>query len=252
MVSIPLKQVDGHATYQLRLDLGEAAQNVSNVEQHSTTAALLGYLDEKARADEDLSEEHMQNLRYRHDGVSSEARAEGTEHCESVKCAELMGRRLRDIGDEYMWQIYRDPQLSSYVDSMVNESGEKSAAQNAFEHFCEVVNIVLQCDESGAVQISIGRVAALFSYCYHLCKVYITRKGIMGVVGFLGQLLSYLIRCLYRSRFYTWLSSQGGWVQLVKQTYHLVPTFSNSPSFITPVIVGSVLLLGLMAYKFLT
>ena len=41
-------------------------------------------------------------------------------------------------------------------------------------------------------------------------------------------------------------------VQLVKQTYHLVPTFSNSPSFITPVIIGSVLLLGLMAYKFLT
>ena len=148
-VSIPLKQVDGRGTYQLRLDLGEAAQQVSRVEQHGTVAAVLGYLDEKARADEDLSEEHMQNLRYRHDSESSEAQVEGTEHRESIKRAELMGRRLRDIGDEFMWQIYRDPQLSSYVDSMVDETGEKSAAQNAFEHFCEVVGIILQCNESG-------------------------------------------------------------------------------------------------------
>ena len=149
-VSIPLKKVDGYGTYQLRLDLGDAAQQVSRVEQRSTVAAVLGYLDEKARADEDLSEEHMQSLRYRQDGESSEAQVEGTEHCESIKPAELMGRRLRDIGDEFMSQIYRDPQLSTYVDSMMNETGEKSAAQNAFEHFCEVVNILLNCDETGA------------------------------------------------------------------------------------------------------
>ena len=143
-VSIPLKKIDGRATYELRLDLGEAAGSVSSLEQHSTTAALLGFFDEKARTDQDLSEERTQHLRYRRDDeTGGERGVEAAERRENIRYAELMGRRLRDIGDEFMMQIYSDPRFSAMVDSMVDESEEKSAAQNAFEHFCEVANTVL-------------------------------------------------------------------------------------------------------------
>ena len=42
--------------------------------------------------------------------------------------------------------------------------------------------------------------------------IYLTT--LQDVVVFLGKLLSYLIRSLHRSRFYEWLSSQGGWVSM--------------------------------------
>ena len=29
-----------------------------------------------------------------------------------------------------------------------------------------------------ALKITVGRIAALFSYCYHLCKVYMERNGV--------------------------------------------------------------------------
>ena len=143
-VSIPLKKIDGRATYELRLDLREAEGSVSSLEQHSTAAALLGFFDEKARTDQDLSQELTQHLRYRRDDETGEERGvEAAERQENIKYAELMGRRIRDIGDEFMVQIYRNPRLSALVDSMVDESAEKSAAQNAYEHFCEVANILL-------------------------------------------------------------------------------------------------------------
>lgn len=145
-MSITLKQVDGQRSYELRLDLDEAGVNVSNVQQLSTAAALLGYFDEKARTDQDLSDERMRHLRYRRAGSdAAERRAEEA----SVSSAELMGRRIRDIGDEFMAQIYTNPRMTSYVDRIVDGEGEQSTAQSAFCHFCEVVNILLQCDESG-------------------------------------------------------------------------------------------------------
>ena len=155
LVSIPLTQVGGRETHELRLELGEeAGVNVSSVQQRSTAAALLGYFDEKARTDQELSEERTQHLRYRQQDVeagstSDAAAGEEKDTQTSLKSAELMGRRVRDIGDEFMAQIYQDPRLSSYVDSMVNRSEDKSATQSAFNHFCEVANILLQCNESG-------------------------------------------------------------------------------------------------------
>ena len=152
LVSIPLEQIGSRDAFELQLDLHEAAEGVTIVQQRSTAAALLGYFDEKARSDRELSEERTQHMRYRQE--ESDGGTEGSqkekEQKETVKYAELMGRRIRDIGDEYMDQIYRDPTMGSYVESMVTPSEEKSAAQNTFEHFCEVANILLECNDYGA------------------------------------------------------------------------------------------------------
>lgn len=149
-VSIPLRQVGGGGSYELRLELGEAGVNVSSVQQVSTTAALLGYFDEKARTDQELSEERTQYLRYRRDdSEASHVLVEEKADRESVKSAELMGRRVRDIGDEFMEQMYSNPRMSAMVDAIVTESRDKSASQNAFEHFCQAVNVILGCNESG-------------------------------------------------------------------------------------------------------
>lgn len=169
-VYISLKQVDGRGIHELQLELSEAAESVSSLEQRSTAAALLGYFDEKARTDQDLGEERTRHLRYRQRDETSEAGEEESERKESVTNAELMGRRVRDIGDEYMDQIYRNPQLGSYVDSMVNETAEKTAAQNAFEHFCEVASILLDCNDYGAGVYSMRECLCMqrFFLCIHI------------------------------------------------------------------------------------
>ena len=150
-VSIPLRRVGGRGAFELRLELGEAGANVSAVQQHSTAAALLGYMDEKARSDQELSQERSQHLRYRQDEAPGDEALAGEEDRESVRAAELMGRRVRDIGDEYMAQMYRDPRTSSFIENIVRVDGDSaSSAQTAFTHFCEVVNVILQCDECGA------------------------------------------------------------------------------------------------------
>ena len=147
--SIPLRQVGGRGALELRLELGEDGASVSAVQQRSTAAALLGFMDEKARCDQELSEETSQHLRYRQDEASPGLERE--EERESVRAAEMMGRRVRDIGDEFMVQMYRDPRTSSFIDDIVTaEARNVSAVQSAFSHFCEVVNIILQCDELGA------------------------------------------------------------------------------------------------------
>ena len=147
-VSIPLRQAGGRGTLELRLELGEDGASVSAVQQRSTAAALLGFMDEKARSDQELSEESSQHLRYRQDEASGLA---GEEERESVRAAEMMGRRMRDVGDEFMAQMYRDSRTSSFIDDIVRvEANNASAVRTAFTHFCEVVNIILQCDESGA------------------------------------------------------------------------------------------------------
>ena len=63
-----------------------------------------------------------------------------------------------------------------------------------------------------ARSINLGRIAGVFTYCYYICKIFIQRHALEGVIGFLGVLLGYLVRFLVRARFYDWLSRIGGWV----------------------------------------
>lgn len=147
-VSFPLKQIGRQRPYELRLELYEAAEGVSSSEQRTTTAALLGFLDEKARTSVELSDEQVQSMRYSQRGVAVD---EGisVEEKEKLKCAELVGRRLRGIGDEYMELLTREREFASSVEYYVMGSEEKTAAQRAAQHFCEVVNMVFECNEQG-------------------------------------------------------------------------------------------------------
>ena len=153
-VCIPLKRLGGRGTTELRLDLGEAGTGVSPVQRHGTAAALLGYMDERARGDLDLSQETAGHLRYRRDEASGGAELEREEERDSVRAAELMGRRVKDIGDEMMEEMYRNPRTSSLIDAMVGREETGSGTQSVFSHFCEAVNIILQCDETGTGTVS--------------------------------------------------------------------------------------------------
>ena len=69
------------------------------------------------------------------------------------------------------------------------------------------------CCLSMAQNISVGSIAAIFAYCYTVCKSLV--RCVMEshkVASFLISLGSYLIALLVRAKFYDWLSSQGGWV----------------------------------------
>ena len=64
-----------------------------------------------------------------------------------------------------------------------------------------------------AQNINIGSIAAIFAYCYTVCKSLV--KHVLEshkMAGFLVSLASYLIASLVRAKFYDWLSGQGGWV----------------------------------------
>ena len=188
-MSISVKQVDGPRSYELRLDLGEAGVNVSSMQQRSTAAALLGYFDEKARTDQELSDERTHHLRYRQDAqAGGETTEKGGEQEASVSSAELMGRRIRDIGDEFMARIYTNPRLSSYVDRIVNEEEGQTDTQGPFEHFCEVVNIVLQCDETGEgilynvhVHVCLCKLS-IHKFMYMFMYVYVHGYGFMYII----------------------------------------------------------------------
>ena len=65
-----------------------------------------------------------------------------------------------------------------------------------------------------AQNINIGSIAAIFAYCYTVCKSLVKRVlESHKMAGFLISLGSYLIASLVRAKFYDWLSSQGGWVR---------------------------------------
>ena len=64
-----------------------------------------------------------------------------------------------------------------------------------------------------------GRIAGVFAYCYYLCKAFILRYALKGIIGFLGVLLGYLAQFLVRTGFYDWLGRIGGWVSK-KINYH--------------------------------
>lgn len=78
-----------------------------------------------------------------------------------------------------------------------------------------VVLIIVSVTKFSLAKINLGRIAALMSYCYHLCKEYITKNLISGtlIASFLGQVAGWLFQFLLKAKFYEWLNSHGGWVR---------------------------------------
>ena len=66
-----------------------------------------------------------------------------------------------------------------------------------------------------ARSINLGKIAAIFYYCYSLCKAFV-RRTFMGntLVQLICTLGGYLIATFARVKFYQWLEGRGGWVSI--------------------------------------
>ena len=139
-LAITVNQVGTQHRVNLQLNLGDAAGQVRDEEHEETTAAALGFMNESARLDEDLSEAQAQSIRL--SGISSEG---GHKHAK----AECVGKRIRTIADEFMDDFEKDPKIRNIVDECTVDAHGNPSTQSAFEHFCEVVMGVFECDKNG-------------------------------------------------------------------------------------------------------
>ena len=90
--------------------------------------------------------------------------------------------------------------------------------EQAFQSFRSVVWSAFDWDENGIQIISLGRIAAVLGYCYHLCKTYIQEHlNSADLLTFLGVIAGFLVRFFFQARFYDWLGRQGGWGNLLSQ-----------------------------------
>ena len=139
-LAITVNQVGTQNRVSLQLNLGDTVGQVRDEEHEETTAAALGFMNESARLDEDLSEDQAQSIRL--SGTSSEG---GRKH----KKAECVGKRIRTIADEFMEHFEEDPKFRNIVDECTVDAHGNPSTQSAFEHFCDVVKSVFECDENG-------------------------------------------------------------------------------------------------------
>lgn len=242
-VSIAVNQIGTGTTFNIQLSVDEETERVSEEEQRDTMAALFGFIDEKARSDMDLREEEETSLRLRQ--VSDSDTASG----QKQKQAELVGKRIRAIGDEFMAQFLSEPGMKDLVEASMEDTDGNPSPQSTYDHFCAVVKNVFECDVNGiAKKITLGRIAGVFAYCYYLCRTFVQRHALQGVAAFLGTLAGFLIRCLLRARFYEWLQSMGGWNQLLALTGRVsLPGLQVSTD--TLLLVGAAVLLGVWLYN---
>ena len=133
-LAITVVQFGTQNNVNLQLDLGDTAGQVRDEEHRQTTAAALGFINETARLDEDLSEDQSQTIR-----LSRTSSDEGHEYTD----AEDVGKRIVSITNELMARYHKDPKIRG---TAWNIAG---SIQNAFQHFCEVVKQVFECDENG-------------------------------------------------------------------------------------------------------
>ena len=80
-----------------------------------------------------------------------------------------------------------------------------------------------------AQSINLGKIAAIFYYCYSLCKAFV-RRTFMGntLVQLICTLGGYLIATFVRVKFYQWLEGIGGWVSVATIWIFWLPLVSVS------------------------
>lgn len=144
-VSISVNQVGTNNTLDIQLDLGDAADRVTRENQEYTTAALFGFMEERARIDMDLREDEAQHIRLRQ--VNST-------NSDQQSNAELVGRRIREMGDEFMILFAKDQDITDMVKQDIEDSDGTASPQRVFLHFCEVVSDVFDCDENGVGKLN--------------------------------------------------------------------------------------------------
>ena len=133
-LAITVVQFGTQNRFKLQLDLEDTTGQVRDEEPEQTAAAALSFINETARLDEDLSEDQAQTIRL--SSRSSDKDQECTD-------AENVGKRIVSFTDQLMERYHKDPKIRDTVWKIV------SSPQNAFNHFCEVVKHVFECDGNG-------------------------------------------------------------------------------------------------------
>ena len=66
---------------------------------------------------------------------------------------------------------------------------------------------------------TLGHIAAVLGYCYHLCKHHIQKYlGSYQLLSLLGMLAGFLVQFFVKVKVYEWIANQGGWVSITEYT----------------------------------
>lgn len=133
--ALTLQEVVSGKTY----DVAVAETGVSREDEVTTAAALLGFIDEKVRNDTLLRDDQAEKLRLRLAGDTDASQAE----------AERVGKRIRDIGDEFIEILRRDAEVEEIVNTIVTDTDGNETPEMAYNHFCLVVRGVFECGTDG-------------------------------------------------------------------------------------------------------
>ena len=120
-------------------DVAVAQTGVSREEEVTTAAAFLGFIDEKVRNDVLLTDDQSEKLRLRLSGHTNANQAE----------AEQVGKRIRDIGDEFIKILRKDAEVEGIVNSIVADTDGNETPETAYDHFRMVVRGVFECTADG-------------------------------------------------------------------------------------------------------
>lgn len=135
--ALTVQEVVSGKKYDVRIaDIG-----VSHENEVTTAAAFLGFIDEKVRNDSVLRDDQAEKLRLR---LAGDTR---------VSChideAVLVGKRIRDIGDEFLEILRKDAEVESIINSSVTDMNGNETPEAAYLHFSQVVRGVFGCAADG-------------------------------------------------------------------------------------------------------
>lgn len=144
---------------------------------------------------------------------------------------------LKDHGDEFQKRIDEDDVLQGASRQAIEETDSSlNRVGQVMSHLKTVISRLFEVDETGqrkldhysrrltsddfffyksftAQNITIGKISAVFYYCYSVCKKFVSSiLPRASIVAFLSSLGTSLIAYFAKVKFYDWLSSHGGWV----------------------------------------
>ncbi len=89
--------------------------------------------------------------------------------------------------------------------------------RNAYDRMAIVSFIIDLCLSLSLSPLlaTLGHIAAVLGYCYHLCKHHIQKYlGSYQLLSLLGMLAGFLVQFFIKAKVYDWIASRGGWVSV--------------------------------------
>ena len=124
-----------------KYDVQIAETGVSHENEVTTAAAFLGFIDEKVRNDSVLRDDQAEKLRLRLAGDAGSS--------SRIDEAMSVGKRIRDIGDEFIEILRKDAEVEGIINSCVTDTNGNETPEAAYVHFAQVVRGVFVCGADG-------------------------------------------------------------------------------------------------------